>query len=83
MTGNLKPNPTRAIEFIRWLNRDARLCLESMASRGKAAPKAKAFGPSELDQAISYVDSGNSDVAQRNIYFLPNAEFLVGARKKE
>ncbi|WP_190323938.1 VapE domain-containing protein [Salipiger aestuarii] len=82
MAHNLKPNPTRAIEFIRWLNPEAKLHLESMANRGNKAPKARAFRPDELEQAVSFVATGNSDAAQRNMYFLPNAEFLDGPRKK-
>ena len=57
--------------------------LESRASRGKAKPKAKAFGLSDHEQAVPFVASGNADDVQRNMYFLPNAEFLEGARKKE
>lgn len=83
MAHNLKPDPTRAIEFIRWLNPEAPLYLESMANQGKASPKAKTFCLSDREQAVSFVTCGNSDDAQRNMYFLPNAEFLVGARKKE
>lgn len=83
MAHNLKPNPSRAIDFLRWLNPEASLYLESMANKGKAAPKAKIFGPSEREQAVSFVASSNSDETQRNMYFLPNAEFLEGARKKE
>lgn len=83
MASNLKPNPSRAIEFLRWLNPEASLYLESMANKGKAAPKAKVFGPSEREQAVAFIASGNSDENQRNMYFLPNAEFLEGARKKE
>ncbi|SHH01669.1 VapE domain-containing protein [Cognatishimia maritima] len=82
MAGNLKPNPSRAIEFIRWLNPEASLYLESMANKGKAAPKAKVFGPSEHEQAVVFVASGNSGETQRNMYFLPNAEYLEGTRKK-
>lgn len=83
MAHNLKPNPTRAIEFARWLNPEASFYLESMANKGKASPKAKVFGPAEHEQAVAFVASGNSDDTQRNMYFLPNAEFLEGARKKE
>lgn len=83
MAHNLKPNPTRAVAFLRWLNPEASLYLETMANKGKAAPKTKVFGPSEREQAVAFVASGNSDETQRNMYFLPNAEFLQGTRKKE
>lgn len=83
MAHNLKPDPTRAIAFICWLNSEAPLYLESMANQGKAAPKAKTFGLSDYEKAVSFVASGNSDTTQRNMYFLPNAEFLQGTRKKQ
>ncbi len=83
MIANLKPNPSLAIDFLRWLNPEVSLHLESMANKGKAAPNAKVFSYSETEQAVSFVESGNSDETQRNMYFLPNAEFLEGARKKE
>ncbi|WP_439524135.1 hypothetical protein, partial [Marivita sp.] len=83
MANNLKTDATRAIEFIRWLTSEAPLHLESMASRGKAKPKAKVFGLPEHEKAVSFVAYGNADDVQRNMYFLPNAEFLEGPRKKE
>jgi len=82
MAGNLKPNPARAIEFLCWLNPDATIYLESMASQGEVKPFAKRFSPLAISDAISFVASGNSDDARRNLYFLPNAEFLEGERKK-
>jgi predicted P-loop ATPase len=83
MASNLKPDPTRAIAFIRWLNHEAPLYLESMANQGKSGPRAKTFSLSDHEQAVSFVGTGNADEVQRNMYFLPNAEFLLGARKKE
>lgn len=83
MAHNLKPDPARAIEFVRWLNPEAPLYVESMASRGREAPKVKVFDPNDLEQAASFVTLGNSDDAQRNMYFLPNAELLEGKRRKE
>lgn len=60
------------------------LALRSLSRyKGKAAPRAMVFGASEHAQAVAFVASGNSDENQRNLYFLPNAEFLKGARKKE
>ena len=82
MANKLKPSPTRAIQFVQWLISEAPLYLESMASKGEAAPKAKVFGSSEREQAVDFVASDNSDETQRNMYFLPNAEFLDGPRKK-
>lgn len=81
--GRLKPDPERAIEVLNWANPEAPLHLESMANRGKSAPIARKFSPAELEQAVKFVMFSNSDSAERNVYFLPNAEFLEGARKKE
>lgn len=83
MAHNLKPDPTRAIESLRWLTPETPLYLESMANTGKASPNAKVFGPTEHEQAVAFVAAGNSDETQRNMYFLPNVEFLEGVRKKE
>lgn len=82
MAGNLKPNPTRAIEFLHWLNSEAPIHLESMASRDSVKPIAKQFSLEARALASEFVASDNSDDLQRNMYFLPNAEFLKGERKK-
>lgn len=82
MAGNLKPNPARAIEFLHWLNPDAPIYLESMASRDNVKPIAKRFSPEARANASEFVASGNGDDAQRNMYFVPNAEFLEGERKE-
>lgn len=82
MAGNLTPNPVRAIEFLHWLNPDAPIYLESMASQGNAKPIAKRFSPAAITDAANFVVSSNADDVQRNMYFLPNAEFLEGERKK-
>ncbi len=83
MAHNLKPNPSRAIAVVHWLNSEAPFYLESMANQGNPAPKGRTFGPLDHEQAVSFVATGNADEVQRNMYFLPNAEFLVGARRKE
>ncbi len=82
MAGNLKPNPARAIEFLHWLNSESPIHLESMASRDSVKPIAKQFSVEARGLASEFVASGNSDDLQRNMYFLPNAEFLKGERKK-
>lgn len=82
MAGNLKPSPARAIEFLHCLNPNVPIYLESMASQGKAKPIAKRFSPAAIVHASEFVAASNGDDAQRNMYFLPNAEFLEGERKK-
>ena len=83
MAGNLKADPARSIEFLRWLNPETAIYLESMAGQGVAKPIAKQFPAQGNAGAVDFVASSNSDEIQRNVYFLPNAEFLQGARKKE
>ncbi len=82
MAGKQKPNPARAIEFLHWLNPDAPIYLESMANRDNVKPIAKRFSPEARADASEFVASGNGDDVQRNMYFVPNAEFLEGERKK-
>jgi hypothetical protein len=53
-----------------------------MASRGKEGPIAQRFSTLELKNAVAFVASGNGDDFQRNMYFVPNAEFLESERKK-
>ena len=83
MAGNLKADPARSIKLIRWLNLDAAIYLESMASQGNAKPIAKQFPAQGTAGAVDFVASSNSDEIQRNVYVLLNAEFLLGARRKE
>ena len=82
MSDQLSPNPARALQFIKWLNPDAPLYIESMARVGPSMPVARQFSAGDLTQAVEFVAMGNSTETQRNMYFLPNAEFLLGARKK-
>lgn len=82
MTG-LHPEPQRSIEFIRWLTRGSDFHLEHMESDGPAAPKSKTFGAEEVGLAEHYVVAHNGEQHKRNVYFLMNAEFLVGARGKD
>ena len=54
-----------------------------MSSRGSAKPKYKLYPNKDSASAVRFVASNNNHAYQRNIYFVPNAEFLVGKRKKE
>lgn len=83
MPSKLNPDPSRAMEFLLWLNSKAPLYLEAMSSQGKANPKAQRFSQKDDAKALTFIKSGNSDDLQRNMYFLPNAEFLQGTRRKE
>lgn len=82
MAVDLKPMPSRAIEFLHWLNPNAPIYLESMSSQGNAKPIAKPFSLEARTAASDFVATGNGDDLKRNMYFVPNAEFLEGERKK-
>lgn len=82
MGDHLQPQPKRAVAFLSWLTQGAPLHLERMNSVGPESPVQKTYGPQELDSAEKFVGINNADDFQRNIYFLPNAEFLSGGRGK-
>jgi len=82
MSKNLHPDAARAIEFLSWLNPGAPLRLEHMSSDGPERPVAVAFPPQEVNAANRFVTDSNADSPSRNMYWLPNAEFLSGKRAK-
>ena len=75
-------DPKKAIEFVNWLIREAPLYLEQMNSQGNANPKHKLYPTNETASAVRFVAGNNNETYQRNIYFVPNAEFLNGKRNK-
>lgn len=83
MSNNLRPNSRKAIEWISWLTNGAPVYVEQMSSQGNSNPKHKFYPANDATSAVRFVESNNNDAYQRNIYFVPNAEFLVGKRKKE
>lgn len=83
MADRFQPNAEKGVQFVEWLNPTALLHTESMASIGPATPVARKFAADALSNAVSFVSEANSAELRRNMYFLPNAEFLQGARKKE
>jgi predicted P-loop ATPase len=82
MLDRLQPDPTRAVAFLTWLTQGASLHLERMSSAGPESPVQKVYGPQERGSAEKFVGINNADDLQRNIYFLPNGEFLSGKRNK-
>ena len=82
MSDKLTSDPDAAWKFIHWLNPDGPYHLERMASEGNAAPTTKTYGPDDAGHFKKFVTSNNSADRKRNIYFLPNAEFLTGKRRK-
>ncbi|WP_170381971.1 VapE domain-containing protein [Ruegeria atlantica] len=83
MSSNLRPDPNKAIAFLRWLTIGAKLYLENMNSQGASRPKGKTYLQGDDTAAIQFVASNNNDQWQRNLYFVADAEFLAGPRKKE
>ena len=76
------PDPKKAIENLLWLSSGEPLYLEQMSSQGNANPKHKRYPANEAAAAVRFVGGNNNDTYQRNIYFVPNAEFLEGKRNK-
>ncbi|GGE55799.1 VapE domain-containing protein [Actibacterium pelagium] len=83
MSSKLFADPKKAIEYVNWLSQDAPLYLEQMSSQGNANPKHKLYPANESASAVRFVAGNNNDTYQRNMYFVPNAEFLIGKRNKD
>ena len=79
---NLQAQAAKAVQFLLWLNPGAKLYFETMNSQGESKPKPKTYTEGEASAASKFVAANNSSEWQRNIYFLPNAEFLEGKRAK-
>lgn len=56
--------------------------LEHISSQGSARPKGKFYQASEAASAVRFISGNNGDDYQRNLHFIPNAEFLDGPRIK-
>lgn len=82
MSNQVKPNPKKAIEWLLWLNPGEKIYLEFFNSQGAPRPKAKFYQSNEAVSAAHFVASNNDDSLQRNLHFVPNAEFLEGKRVK-
>lgn len=83
MPDRLLPSPSLAIDFLTWLSPDAPMYLECLPSKGQGDTKAEAYLLTERESALKFVATNNGDDLQRNLYFLPNAEFLSGKRRKD
>jgi predicted P-loop ATPase len=82
MPDMLTADPKRAVEFVAWLTCGAPLHLERMNSTGQESPVHRTYAASDRNSAESFVAMNNSADLRRNLYFLPNAEFLGGKRGK-
>lgn len=83
MTDQLQPDPKRAIAFLSWLMQGAPLHLERMNSVGEEKPVTGFYLADDTSSAEKFAGSNNGTDRQRNIYFLPNAEFGTGKRGKK
>jgi hypothetical protein len=72
----------RAVEFLKWLNPAAPLYVESMESMEASNARVMQVTAEEVADCVDFVERSNSVDQKRNIYFLPQAEFLQGGRKK-
>lgn len=82
MSSSLKPNPQKAIEWLHWLTAGEKMYLEHISSQGAARPTGKFYQGNEAASAARFVAGNNGDDFQRNMHFVPNAEFLDGPRTK-
>jgi hypothetical protein len=82
MANEFQPNPAQAVQWLRWLDQDGPLYIETMASVEQEKPVARQFAPGQEAQAIEFIAEANCDASRRNIYFVLNARFLNGPRKK-
>ncbi|MDH4986207.1 hypothetical protein QEZ47_11810 [Aminobacter anthyllidis] len=82
MLEDLCPDAARAVAFLSWLNPGATLYLEHMSSDGPVRLIAASFPPDEQEAARHFIADNNTDSQRRNMYWLPNAEFLSDKRAK-
>lgn len=82
MTDLLQFDAQQAIAFVLWLNPNTSIHLEAHESSGGARPRSKGYPPHAADAAQRFVTGNNGDGLRRNLYFLPNAELMTGARAK-
>jgi hypothetical protein len=82
MFDELHPDAERGIVFLSWLSFGGPIYLEQMQSEGSPNPIAEIFAANQSEDAKSFVSENNSENQRRNVYWLPNAEFLSGKRAK-
>ena len=83
MSEQLYPKSDEAWEFSRFLDPEGPSYLERMNSEGPPSPVAKTYPASDPASFKKFVDANNGPELRRNLYFLPNAKFLSGKRRKE
>lgn len=82
MTQDLHPLSIQSADFLCWLNPNTPAHLETMQSQGSASPRPFTYNSCDADGVTKFVEKHNDASSRRNIYFVPNAEFLHGKRIK-
>lgn len=82
MADDLTPNAEHAWSFLDRLFPNQLRYVEVMNSDGNAAPNSRIFGPNNKVEFVAFINESNSETGRKNIYFLPNFEFLSGERSK-
>lgn len=83
MSEVLKPKTDEAWAFSQFIAPNGPYYLERMNSEGPPSPVAKTYPASDSASFKKFVESNNGLELRRNIYFLPNAKFLTGKRRKD
>lgn len=78
---DLCPQGNQSAAFLCWLNPNTPAHLEHMESVGETSPRACTKNSCSVDEITAYVQKHNGE-PRRNLYFVPNAEFLFGKRNK-
>ncbi|SMX25035.1 VapE domain-containing protein [Boseongicola aestuarii] len=81
MKTNLKPDSNGGAQYLYWINPNAPAYLEHMASEGPSHPRSQTFNSCATTDLAAFIEKHNGN-QRRNIYHVPNAEFLDGKRNK-
>lgn len=80
---DLHPKADEALAFLQFIDPDGPYYLERMNSEGPPSPVAKTYPASDLASLKKFIEANNGPELKRNTYFLHNAKFLTGKRRKE
>ncbi len=82
MPESLLPKPDEAWALVQFLNPNGPHYVERMNSEGPSKPQPRTYSADDPGSFKKFVEANNSSQLRRNIYFLPNAPFLSGSRRK-
>lgn len=83
MNDLLYPKADDALAFLQFIDPEGPYYLERMSSEGLPNPVAKTYLASDPASLKKFIEANNRSDLKRNVYFLPNAKFLSGKRRKE